>query len=352
MRTTRIARCLSWVCLGLCGAALCGAEPNRPLAGLSVTVYWPPNQPEDRLILTDEVADDLREIGVETIRMVFWSPAGRIPFEVYDGILDRLEKRGIGVLGLLDNQIVAAPRDEWGTDAYRKRFVAAAEAVVGRYHERIRDWEVWNEEDYTDFAVDPGPYARLLTETWAVIHRIDPSAVVGLGGLSSAWDASGRYLRRVYEAPAARAFHEKEGRWPFDAVCVHPYHWKTSPDAYLADAIRKNILPVMAAHGDAEKPIWLTEIGWSLREDHPTGLGLPRNEAELVQALYLTRLFRVARESTRDPLSDMPLIQRVYWFQYRGAFGLEDLGGDPHISREAYRRVVAEWNREKTPATK
>lgn len=307
------------------------------MAGLSVTVYWPPSQEGKRVVVTDAVADDLAELGVETIRMVFWSHGGEIPFEAYDEIVERLRGRGIGILGLLDNQIVFAPREEWATDGYRARFVAAAETLVSRYRDRIHDWEVWNEEDYHDFAIAPEPYAQLLTETYEAVRSIDPDATVASGGLSSAWDVSGRYLRQVYAAPATQAFHREHGRWPFDAVCVHPYHWKVSPDTYLADALIRNILLVMAAHGDGDKPIWLTEIGWNVSETHPTGLGGAREANELTQALHLIRLFEVARTATRDPLSDMALVQRVYWFEYRGEFGLEDLAGAKRASWNAYR---------------
>lgn len=328
---------LAWMAAFLPAPAPAADMPEGPLKGLSVTVYWAPSEEGKRVIVTDAVADDLAELGVETIRMVFWSHGGEIPFEAYDGIVDRLRRRGIGILGLLDNQIVFAPREEWASDDYRARFVASAKTIVARYGDRIRDWEVWNEPDYHDFLIPPEPYAQLLAETCAAIKDIDPEATVALGGLSSAWDVSGRYLRRVYEAPATQAFRAEHGTWPFDAVCVHPYHWQVSPETYLADALKRNILLVMAAHGDARKPIWLTEIGWNVSETHPTGLGGARKANELTQALYLMRLFDVARTATRDPLSDMALVQRVYWFEYRGEFGLQDLAGTKRASWDAYR---------------
>ena len=335
------ARCFAVavsVCVFLIASGAGAAD--RPLAGLSVTVYWPPSEQGRRVVVSESVADDLAELGVETIRMVFWSHGGEIPFDAYDTIIERLQRRGIGVLGLLDNQIVFAPREEWATDDYRARFVDAVKRVVSRYKDRIHDWEVWNEEDYHDFLIPPEPYAQLLTETYEAIKAIDPDATVASGGLSSTWDASGRYLRQVYEAPATQAFHREHGSWPFDVVCIHPYHWKVSPDTYLEDALKRNILLVMAAHGDGEKPIWLTEIGWNVSDTHPTGLGGTREENELTQALHLIRLFDVARSATRDPLSDTALVQRVYWFEYRGEFGLEDLARTRRASWDAYRTAV------------
>ena len=338
-----------WLAIGclLCAASAQAAKPApaqtwraRQLYGLSVTVYWPPNQAKDRLCLTDKAADDLKDLGVAVIRMAFWSKGGTLDWNAYDEIVRRLAKRNIGVMGLLDNQLVGAPKEEWGSEAYLQRFLPMAERLVKRYGWWIKDWEVWNEEDFFDFAIPSQEYGRLLTRTYETIKRIQPGALVSTGGVSSAWESSAQYLSEVYASPACKDFHKRTGHWPFDVVSIHPYAWDKSPREYLETSIFDNFLLLMQAHGDANKPIWLTEIGWNTSATHPTRVGDNAERNIALQAQYLTELYDICKTATRKPYSPMKLVQRVYWYEYHGDFGLEDYGGKRRSSALAYQKAA------------
>ena len=54
----------------------------------------------------------------------------------------------------------------------------------------------------------------------------------------------------------------------FDALALHPYSLGNEPDArtdaYHSFALAiEDMSRVMAARGEAGKPIWITEVGWS-----------------------------------------------------------------------------------------
>ncbi len=72
----------------------------------------------------------------------------------------------------------APPRDLHDWEAY-------VEAVVSRYRDRVRYWQVWNEPDLAGFW--PGTahqYAELLAVTYRAVKRVDPDAYVVFGGLA------------------------------------------------------------------------------------------------------------------------------------------------------------------------
>jgi hypothetical protein len=65
------------------------------------------------------------------------------------------------------------------------------------------------------------------------------------------------FIDRVYDAAAGRPW--------CDAIAVHPYTQPVKPSTQLAQfggwAVIPNIRATMAAHGDAAKRIWITEVG-------------------------------------------------------------------------------------------
>ncbi len=114
----------------------------------------------------------------------------------------------------------------------------------------IRTWQVWNEPDLSKYwgEVDKWPeqYVTLLRASYRAIHGADSGARVVLAGLTN---YSWQDLAKVYLA----------GGGPFfDVVALNAY--SVSADN-IVRIIRYN-RAVMAHHGDARKPIMLSEVGW------------------------------------------------------------------------------------------
>jgi polysaccharide biosynthesis protein PslG len=226
----------------------------------------------------------------------------------------------------------AAARRGW------KRFVAAAVSRYGPEGEfwqanpalpelSVRAWQVWSEQNAEFFWHGPGPsprrYARLVRLTDAAVAQIDPTAQVLLGGMFGAPSGAdsirmSSFLRRLYRAGSVRE--------RFDGIAVHPYA-KTIPGvARQIEAARA----VMIRNGDATKPLWITEIGWST--DGPRGWMLVTNrkgQARKLEAAFRMLVQRRARYG----------IQAVIWFSWRdfpdrlcrwcGASGLFARAGKP-----------------------
>ncbi|MCX5714307.1 MAG: cellulase family glycosylhydrolase [Candidatus Omnitrophica bacterium] len=96
----------------------------------------------------------MREAGVGIVRMDFlWQDIepqpGEFHFEKYDFIVDLLRDNDIGILGILDyTSDWASPQGKWNYPAKNDRkFIDYARKVVGRYQDKVKYWEIWNEPD-------------------------------------------------------------------------------------------------------------------------------------------------------------------------------------------------------------
>jgi hypothetical protein len=166
----------------------------------------------------------------------------------------------------------------------------------------IRAWEIWNEPNIITFASGSNPerFARLMRISGRAIHGADRGAEVILGGLFGRPlqippnVSSGDFLSRVYRAGRVKPF--------FDGVALHPY-------VADADAMRpqiRNLRRVMRRHGDAVKPLYVTELGWG-SDSYQT-----RWERGLLgQARELDQAFSMLASHRRDWR-----IGGVWWFSW------------------------------------
>jgi hypothetical protein len=191
----------------------------------------------------------------------------------------------------------------------------------------VTDWQLWNEPNFPLFW-KPRPsasgYLELLRAFHAAVKRTDPEARILVGGLFPR-PAGGTtmvdFLSDLYRGGAGPLF---------DAMAVHPYA-ATPRDALATVATARD---VMRRFGDAEKPIWITEIGWA-SGGAPSGLTVgPARQAD-----YLTRTFQLAA-ADRDRLR----IAGVVWYSLNdtpgplwvGHSGLFTLDGAPKPSWNAF----------------
>ena len=93
---------------------------------------------------------------------------------------------------------------------------AYVSAVVGRYGDQVRYWEVWNEGNggFNDGRHTTNDYARLAVATYEAAKKADPQAKVGLSVAS--FDAP--YLHQ-----AIRSMTDAGKPDRFDYLCIHPY---------------------------------------------------------------------------------------------------------------------------------
>ena len=187
----------------------------------------------------------------------------------------------------------------------------------------VAAYEVWNEEDETDFwgaAVDAGRYASILRAAYPKIKQADPGAKVLLGPLTG---NNYNYLGQIYAAGAASSF---------DAVAVHTDTacLVEPPSSYYREGDKvarftflgfRSVRDVMVANGDAAKPIWMTELGWTTTTT-TCARGMwagqkPSGVSEAAQAANLKEAYHC--------LAGYPYVENAFWFTLRDTPGSGEL---------------------------
>jgi hypothetical protein len=275
---------------------------------------------------TDGRVDPVRQIGlmhdhrVASVRIAIeWNVAqpdrGTPPsFGAYDPIVLAAAQRGMTVLPAVFHTPpwAAEKPGVQSPPANDADYAAFLTALVGRYGPSgslwtehpsvpklpIRAWSVWNEPDLKPFFDPSGPwparYVKLLRAGHDALKAADPGCSVVLAGLPQ---ASWKELEKVYAAG---------GGGLFDIADVHPYTKRP------ADAIRIIRLSrqVMARHGDAAKPLVVTEFTWSSAWNtnaHKYGWEqTERGQAQRIREI----LPKLAAVRTRDK------ILGVYWYTW------------------------------------
>jgi hypothetical protein len=330
MRAT--GRALGIVVAALVACPGAAAARGVPPGWLGVTVNGPALAPD--VALAPE-GDAMVAAGAETIRaVVFWDraqpyrrladvpPADRARFRQLAGAptdvrdLDRLmvvaTARGLRVLvvvtGGTPRWAAATPSTPPRTPAPYARLLRG---LIGRYGSRgsfwaehpelrrapVRWWQIWNEVELSQYWARQ-PFARgyvaLLRAARAEARRDDPGARIVAAGLTNrSWDD----LDAIYRAG---------GRGAFDAAAIHPYTFDTSNVTRIAHLARG----VMRRHGDAAKPLLVTELSWFSSRAQ---LG-PRQLLSVTEADQAARLRTAVAALARDRVRDG--IGGVYWYTW------------------------------------
>lgn len=264
------------------------ARTAEPLNPYGVCAHLPRG---DEFATAEKELQRMRQAGIGWARADFsWGGVqrkkdGAWQFDHLDKVIGWAEANRVTLLPILNYSV------PWATPAHEHldQWQAYVRAVVGRYHKRLRYWEVWNEQNLKHFWPNPSAadYVKLLRVSHQVIKGIDPGLVVVYGGTAGVpFD----YLEATYKAGGGKLF---------DVMNVHPYSWPTPPERALYNhlvAVRE----LMKKHGDAAKPVWATEIGW------PTHTG-KRSVDEARQAEMLARAYLLALHAG---------VEVVFWYEF------------------------------------
>ena len=254
-------------------------EPESPW-GVGLYLYrYPENEEGFRRMA--EAARLARDAGVKWSREEFqWHRIepreGRFNWYFYDRMVRTALENGIKIYGLLAYWSPwTEPYTEKGINAY----AAWASAVVARYRDRIRHWEVWNEPNIFFWQGPRDMYAELLKKTYRAIKAADPGAKV-LGLSTAGIDVP--FIKRILALEA-----------PFDILTIHPYRGVLNEDEFVREL--RNVRSLVGG-----RPVWITEMGW------PT---LPGGTDEAEQARLLARTYLSAVGSGA--------VESVSWYDFR-----------------------------------
>ncbi|MCC6192350.1 MAG: hypothetical protein IT318_25245 [Anaerolineales bacterium] len=284
-----------------------------------------------------------------------------------DGVVDLVESRGLKLLARLDGTPFWATADpalaERVTDTPPKDLALFGEycgALAERYAGRIEAYEVWNEpnlaREWGNQPPDPAAYAEMLKVCYLAIKAADPRAIVISAGMAPTDEANPAiampdeaFYRALYEAGAAIYF---------DMLGVHAPGFGNPPERssqeVLADpawASRvwtfrhvEDIRALMAAYGDGDKQIAITEMGWtSDTTGNPVYSWYAVDEA--TRADYLVRAYQYAKANWSPwiGLMSMVYIADPEWTasheQYWWAITRPTPPGEPAVLLPAYRAL-------------
>lgn len=249
----------------------------------------------------------MREAGVGWVRMDFlWEDIepeqGEFEFEKYDYILDLLSKNNINILGILDYSTGWASSGQWNYPPQDNRlFINYTIKVVGRYKDKVKYWEVWNEPDsHTYWATQDGlkSYSALLKDVYTALKELDPECKILNGGLANVSN-----VNRLYDNGAKDYF---------DILNIHIFESPFNPGAVKRiSAYPKLAYKIMSRNGDSQKKIWVTEVGCPgvRRFLKVKDWWIGRNPTERQQAEWVKNVY--------TQLLNDKNVERVFWAFFR-----------------------------------
>ncbi len=243
---------------------------------------------------------------------------GRFDWTIYDRAISRLAGSGVNIIGVLNTAPAWAtpfPGDTPGRPSYYApdpaAFARFASAVVTRYRDRVRFWQVWNEPEnarYWQPQPDPAAYAALLRTVYPAIKAADPNAVVLSAGIVP---TNIGFIRAIAD----------NGAWgSFDILALHPYVDPFGPENGQIGAGDVSAVKTLV-ESLGRKPIWATEFGWSTGPADRD----PRGVDEETQASFLVRASTLLRATG---------IEKIIWYNLkdtepRNLYGLLRRAGGP-----------------------
>ena len=213
------------------------------------------------------------------------NPPAKSAWDKYDQIVDLADKYGMELIVRVSTppSWSRAEGDAVGTFAPPDNYADFGDFVyelVSRYKGRIRYYQLWNEPniypEWGNYPISPEDYTRLLKIGATRAREADPNAVIIAGALASTIalqpDAAPPtnalndllFLQRMYDAGAAPYF---------DIMAMQAYGlWSGPTDRRMQPRVMNFGRPqfvrdLMVANGDANKPIWISEMAWNAVPD-------------------------------------------------------------------------------------
>ncbi|HEX8206345.1 MAG TPA: hypothetical protein VF587_09835 [Solirubrobacteraceae bacterium] len=253
---------------------------------------------------------DLSDLNARWARhFVFWDDFDQKEgFGAYEAMVAEEDRRGVKTLITVMSAKGEAPSDH---QAFADFMAVTARTLGG-----AEAFEVWNEADEGLFwsgGPNPPAYVDVLKRSYSAIKSVRPDALVVF---SPTVGNNFGFLQAAYDAGAKGSFDVMSVHT--DTACLDrpPSYYYREPDGRIgrfAFLGYREVYKVMQANGDGDKPIWMTEFGWSAAQ-HTCEFGAsagqkPAGVAEDVQAAWLLEAMNCME---RDPY-----VQVAMWFNNR-----------------------------------
>jgi hypothetical protein len=217
--------------------------------------------------------------------------------------------------------------------------------LVGLFHNRVTAWEIWNEESSPNWwSGSVAQYADLVKAAYPAIKGADPKATVILGANSP------EMLSQLYSDGIRNYFNADAIHTDTACNVTSPYIYEYNRDTTVVNQYFflgfTGIHSLMAANGDASKPIYMTEIGWSSTSaECSTGLWAGKKLAGVTpqaQASYLSQAYHCLAQPKYS------YIKAAMWFELQNGgpssepldnYGLLNLDYSPKPAFDAFKQV-------------
>lgn len=158
----------------------------------------------------------------------------------------------------------ASPTDE-ATHLYAYRtellpeFADFCTDLARRTKGKVKFFQLWNEQNGCGWYFFEGfnradEYLPVLKVCYDALKKGNPDCILSMGSLDDAEGNAPIFIRKTY---AEQKKQEIAGPI-FDVISDHPYSDTPEVMRRKLDALRE----LLKAHGDGDKPFWLTEYGW------------------------------------------------------------------------------------------
>lgn len=281
------------------------------------------------------------------IQLLEWREVAPTPdrrnWEYPDLLVQGCSYYGLNLALRLDHPPDWAIEEGTGVPVNPDDYAAFVREVVCRYRERVQAYIVWNEPnlalEWNDEPPNPEGYVRLLKAAHSAVKQYDPQAKVIAAGLAPTNARDGHAMDdRLY----LQALYDSGFRGHYDALGAHPYGFAypptDPPGAHdgLNFSRLAELREIMVANGDAETPIWATEVGWTTAPVTPAKLWQKVSAEQ--QAEHLVGAFRFA-------MDNWPWLELMaVWNLAPGAQTSEtdgyNIAGDGALQRPAYEALA------------
>lgn len=238
-----------------------------------------------------------------------WDP---LPF---DRMIDSMNAAGLNIL------VVVAKAPDWALSEDPETYLASMAEfeqfmafVSERYRGKVQAWEIWNEQNLAHEwggYVSVDEYVEMLEAGYNGVKIGDPDALVVFGGLTPngvndptiaiddfnylnlAYVRSNGAVSQYFDILGVHAnstHNSPDENWPGPLTSGHE-GWNDHPSFFFRRV--EQLRQVMVDQGDLDKPVWITEFGWTTENQAP-GYEYGANNTEEEVAEYLTRAFEIA----------------------------------------------------------
>lgn len=205
--------------------------------------------------------------------------------------------------------------------------------VVGHYRGRVLHYEIGNEIDWISWRSSLENYGRHLRTAYKTIKEVDRHNKILLGALATDGVHAFRDGENEAKPKALQRLYNRGITNYFDIISLHSYPDKPQTAKKSVEKV-KTTYEIMKKNGDADKKIWVTELGLSAKNE----LTEEQKAAELT--------------SHYDALLKLPYVEKIFWSKLRsegkdsdsndGSFAILNNDFSPRKAYEAFKEYINE----------